>query len=69
MRWLNYFEEWMITFLMAAMTLLTFMQVVSRYVFNYSFGWVLEATGVMFAWLIFIGMVMLAPGGGAARVG
>lgn len=56
MRWLNYFEEWMITFLMAAMTLLTFMQVVSRYVFNYSFGWVLEATGVMFAWLIFIGM-------------
>ncbi|WP_037472753.1 TRAP transporter small permease [Simplicispira psychrophila] len=56
MRWLNYFEEWMITFLMAAMTLLTFMQVLSRYVFNYSFGWVLEATGVMFAWLIFIGM-------------
>ncbi len=46
----------MITFLMAAMTLLTFMQVLSRYVFNYSFGWVLEATGVMFAWLIFIGM-------------
>ena len=46
----------MITFLMAAMTLLTFMQVVSRYVFNHSFSWVLEATGVMFAWLIFIGM-------------
>ena len=46
----------MITFLMAAMTLLTFMQVVSRYVFNYSFSWVLEGTGVMFAWLIFIGM-------------
>ena len=56
MRWLNYFEEWMITFLMAAMTLLTFAQVVSRYVFNYTFGGVLEATGVMFAWLIFIGM-------------
>lgn len=46
----------MITFLMAAMTLLTFAQVVSRYVFNYSFSWVLEGTGVMFAWLIFIGM-------------
>lgn len=56
MRWLNYFEEWMITFLMAAMTLLTFMQVIARYFFNYSFVWVLEATGVMFAWLIFIGM-------------
>ncbi|GBU15111.1 C4-dicarboxylate TRAP transporter small permease protein DctQ [Polaromonas sp.] len=46
----------MITFLMAAMTLLTFMQVVARYGFNYSFVWVLEATGVMFAWLIFVGM-------------
>lgn len=56
MRWLNSFEEWMITFLMAAMTLLTFVQVVARYVFNHSFGWVLEGTGVMFAWLIFIGM-------------
>jgi C4-dicarboxylate transporter DctQ subunit len=32
------------------------MQVVARYVFNYSFVWALELTGVMFAWLIFIGM-------------
>ena len=41
---------------MAAMTLVTFMQVVARYVFNYSFVWALELTGVMFAWLIFVGM-------------
>jgi C4-dicarboxylate transporter DctQ subunit len=41
---------------MAAMTLVTFMQVVARYVFNYSFVWALELTGVLFAWLIFIGM-------------
>lgn len=46
----------MITFLMAAMTLVTFMQVIARYVFNYSFVWALELTGVMFAWLIFVGM-------------
>lgn len=56
MRWLQHFEEGLITFLMATMTLLTFMQVVSRYVFNYSFAWALELTGVMFAWLIFVGM-------------
>ena len=43
-------------FLMAAMTGVTFMQVVARYVFNYSFVWALELTGVLFAWLIFIGM-------------
>lgn len=42
--------------LMGAMTLLSFVQVVARYVFNYSFVWALEVTGVMFAWLIFIGM-------------
>jgi len=56
MRWLEHFEEGLITFLMAAMTLVTFMQVVARYVFNYSFVWALELTGVMFAWLIFVGM-------------
>jgi C4-dicarboxylate transporter, DctQ subunit len=38
------------------MTALTFVQVVARYVFNFSFTWALETTGVLFAWLIFIGM-------------
>jgi C4-dicarboxylate transporter DctQ subunit len=56
MRWLEHFEEGLIAFLMAAMTLVTFTQVVARYVFNYSFVWALELTGVMFAWLIFTGM-------------
>jgi C4-dicarboxylate transporter, DctQ subunit len=56
MRWLEQLEEGLITFLLAAMTLVTFMQVVARYVFNYSFVWALELTGVMFAWLIFVGM-------------
>ena len=56
MRWLERIEEGLITFLLAAMTLVTFMQVVARYVFNYSFVWAVELTGVMFAGLIFIGM-------------
>jgi len=56
MRWLERLEEVLIIFLMAAMTLVTFAQVVARYVFNYSFVWALELTGVMFAWLIFTGM-------------
>lgn len=56
MRWLEHIEEGLIAFLMAAMTLVTFAQVVARYAFNYSFVWALELTGVMFAWLIFIGM-------------
>lgn len=49
-------EEGLVIALMAAMTIVTFVQVVARYVFNYSFVWALELTGVMFAWLIFAGM-------------
>lgn len=56
MRWLEHLEEGLVAFLMAGMTVVTFVQVVARYVFNYSFVWALELTGVMFAWLIFIGM-------------
>ena len=56
MRWLEHFEEGLVAFLMAGMTVVTFMQVIARYVFNYSFVWALELTGVMFAWLIFVGM-------------
>jgi C4-dicarboxylate transporter, DctQ subunit len=56
MRWLEHLEEGLVMFLMAAMTVVSFGQVIARYVFNYSFVWALELTGVMFAWLIFIGM-------------
>ncbi len=56
MRWLEHLEEGLIATLMAAMTLVAFTQVVARYVFNYSFVWALELNGVLFAWLIFIGM-------------
>ena len=56
MRWLEHFEEGLISLLLAAMTLVTFTQVIARYIFNYSFVWALELNGVMFGWLIFIGM-------------
>lgn len=56
MRWLEHLEEGVIAFLLAAMTIVTFLQVIARYVFNYSFVWAPELTGVMFGWLIFIGM-------------
>nr|HET7860535.1 TRAP transporter small permease [Caldimonas sp.] len=56
MRWLERLEEGLIAFLMAALTLTSFIQVVARYVFNYSFVWALELNTVFFAWLIFVGM-------------
>ena len=49
-------EEGLIAFLLTVMTLTTFMQVVARYVFNYSFVWALELVTFLFAWLIFLGI-------------
>jgi C4-dicarboxylate transporter, DctQ subunit len=56
MRWIERVEEAVIAFLLAAMTVITFAQVIARYVFNYSFVWAVELTGVLFGGLIFIGM-------------
>jgi len=49
-------EEGAIAFLLGAMTLVTFTQVVLRYVFNSGFIWALEATTYLFAWLVLFGM-------------
>jgi C4-dicarboxylate transporter DctQ subunit len=54
--WLERLEEGLIAFLLAAMTLITFMQVVARYAFNYSFVWALELTVFLFGGLIFLGL-------------
>lgn len=56
MTWLDRLEEAALGFLLAAMTLVTFGQVIARYVFSYSFVWALELVTVLFAWLIFLGM-------------
>ncbi len=49
-------EEGIIAFLLATMTLTIFVQVVARYVFNFSFVWAQELVAYLFAGLIFIGM-------------
>jgi len=56
MKYLKSLDEWLIAILLAAMTLLTFSQVVMRYVFNSGFTWALEMTTVLFAGMIFIGI-------------
>lgn len=54
--WHERLEEGLIALLLAAMTLITFGQVVARYIFNYSFVWALELTTWLFAGLIFLGI-------------
>ena len=55
-RWFERLEEGLLAFLLAVMTLIVFMQVIARYVFNYSFVWALETVTYLFAGLIFLGM-------------
>lgn len=48
-------EETLIAFFLGAMTLLTFANVISRYVFNGNILWALELTVFMFAWMVLVG--------------
>ena len=49
-------EETFIALCLGAMTLVTFANVVARYVFSTNILWALEVTVFLFAWLILIGM-------------
>ncbi|MBS1301586.1 TRAP transporter small permease [Loktanella sp. SALINAS62] len=52
----NTLEEGIIAFLLGAMTLLTFTNVILRYGFNSSIIWSLEVVLTMFAWLVLFGI-------------
>ena len=53
---LDKLEEVFMAMALAFMTVLTFIQVVLRYVFDSGWVWSLEATTYTFAWLVLIGM-------------
>lgn len=48
-------EETLIAFFLGGMTLLTFANVIFRYVFNDNILWALELTVFMFAWMVLVG--------------
>ncbi len=50
------FEETFIAIILGVMTLITFGNVVLRYVFNSGWIWGLELTSALFAWLVLFGM-------------
>lgn len=54
--WLDRLEEVFMALALAAMTLLTFVQVILRYGFQSGLVWSLEATSYIFGWLIVVGM-------------
>ena len=52
----HHLEEGFIALLLALMTVITFSQVVARYLFSTGFGWALELTTYLFAWLVLFGI-------------
>jgi C4-dicarboxylate transporter DctQ subunit len=52
---INTLEETLIALLLGMMTLVTFANVVARYVFNSNILWALEITVFMFGWLVLLG--------------
>ena len=55
-RAIHNFEETAIALIMGLMTLVTFANVVLRYVFNSTLIWGLEVTLILFAWLVLLGV-------------
>jgi C4-dicarboxylate transporter DctQ subunit len=54
-RAVNAIEETLIAVILGLMTVITFANVVARYVFNSNILWALEATVFLFAWLVLLG--------------
>lgn len=55
-RFVHSLEETAIALILGLMTLVTFVNVVLRYVFNASLIWGLEVTLILFAWLVLLGI-------------
>jgi C4-dicarboxylate transporter DctQ subunit len=54
-RVINEIEETLIAVILGLMTIVTFANVVARYIFNANILWALETTVFLFAWLVLIG--------------
>ena len=63
-RWLVAANRWVLVALLAVMAVLVIANVISRYVFLYSFTWVEEVTRYMMIWAAFLGAGMALRVGG-----
>ncbi len=52
---INELEETLIAVILGLMTVITFANVIARYIFNSNILWALESTVFLFAWLVLIG--------------
>lgn len=64
----DHFEEWIAILLLSTIVVLTFLQVIMRYVFGNSLSFSEEAARYLFVWLTFIGISYGAKNGSHMRV-
>lgn len=62
-KFLHTVEKVVMSVLLTAMVVVTFSQVIARYVFNSGTVWALELTVFLFAWLVLLGAAQLAREG------
>ena len=55
-KYIDQIEETLIAIFLGLMTLITFSNVIARYIFNGNLLWALEVTLFLFAWLVLLGM-------------
>lgn len=60
MKFMARLEEWLLAIVMAVICVITFINVISRYLLNTSFSFTEELTTNLFAYAIFIGAALLA---------
>lgn len=65
---LNNFEIDFATFIMIVITILLFLQVITRYVFRYALAWTEEASIILFVWVIYLGISACTKEGGHIRI-
>jgi len=61
--------EWAAGLLMSAITIIVFLQVLTRYVLEYPWGWPEELARMLFAWLALLGAVLALRRGGHFGIG
>lgn len=65
--WQN-FERWVAVFLVAFLTVILFVEVLFRYLFYQSVGWINEFSGFIFIWFLYLSVSYITGKGAHIRV-
>lgn len=64
----NHIEKWIMVFCLAMMCIITFVNVITRYFFSFTFSWAEQISRILFVWLTFSGISFCALKSGHLKV-